>query len=172
MVKSNEPELTQSPNRKKNKTKPVGLFDHLKQIREVQDPNYFKKLSEHDRKSFNHFIILKALSMNPENLDVITTLYKYFDIIPSPQFYQLLISVIPQDSTYYPWIKPKNRFEGELIDIFAKRFEVSNSQAEEYINLLSLTDEGINSLVQICQGFGKTEKEIEELLSKNNEDEQ
>lgn len=172
MVKSNEQELTQSPKRKKNKVKSIGLFDHLKQIREIQNPDYFKNLSEQDRKSFNHFIILKALSMNPENLDAVTTLYKYFDIIPSPQFYQLLISVIPQDSTYYPWIKAKNRFKEELVDMFAKRFEVSNSQAEEYINLLSLTDEGINSLVQICQGFGKTEKEIEILLSKNNEDEQ
>jgi hypothetical protein len=43
-----------------------------------------------------------------------------------------------------------------------RRFEVSLQQAEEYVDLLSLTDEGVNSLVYICQGFGKTDNEIQD----------
>ncbi len=50
------------------------------------------------------------------------------------------------------------------------RFEVSNSQAEEYIDLLSMTDEGVKSLVYICQEFGKTDSEIEEILSNKEDD--
>jgi len=47
--------------------KALGLFDHVKAIRAVQDPNYYDNLSEADRKSFNHFMILRALSMD-ENI--------------------------------------------------------------------------------------------------------
>lgn len=174
MARSKEHELSQDLPKKKrvrDKVKSLGLFDHVKHIREIRDPNYFLNLSEQERRSFNHFTILKALSMNPDLLETISTLYQYFDIIPSAQFYTLLISIIPQDSTYYPWIKPKNRYKEGLIDLISKRFEVSSQQSEEYVKLLSLTDEGINSLVHICQGFGKTDNEIEQLLSKDNDDE-
>jgi hypothetical protein len=65
-----------------NKTsKSIGLFDHIKQINQIQDPNYFDNLTESDKKSFNHFIILKGLSMNPDNLDIVNLLYRYFDIM-------------------------------------------------------------------------------------------
>lgn len=66
--------------------KQLGLFDHVKHVRSVQNPNYYKNLSELDRKTFNPFMILKALSMNPVLLDDISTLFRYFDKIPHPQF--------------------------------------------------------------------------------------
>lgn len=171
MAKLKDLESNNTIQKKRKVSKAFGIFDHVRHIKEIQDPEYFVNLSEQDRKSFNHFTILKALSMNPDLLETISTVYQYFDIIPSLQFYKLLISLIPQDSTYYPWIKPKNRYKEGLIELISKRFEVSSQQAEEYVNLLSLTDEGIDSLVRICQGFGKTDNEIEKLLSKDNDDE-
>lgn len=144
--------------------KTLGLFDHVKHIKTVQDPNYFSNLSETEKKSFNHFMILQVLSMNPDLLETVSTLYRYFDVIPSLQFYKLLISFIPIDSTYYPWIKSKNKYNKELVEIIANRFEVSSQNAEEYIDILSSTNNGRDSLVRICQGFGKSENEIEELL--------
>jgi hypothetical protein len=59
----------------------VGLFDHVKHVRSIQNPNYYKNLSELDRKTFNPFMILKALSMNPILVDDISTLFRYFDKI-------------------------------------------------------------------------------------------
>jgi len=151
----------------KPEKKALGLFDHVKHIRTIQSPDYYSKLTELDRKSFNHFMILQALSMDPQLLSVVSTIYRYFDIIPSPQFYQLLIAFIPKNSTFYPWIGSKNKYKKELLDLIVRRFEVSTQQAEEYVDLLSLTDEGVNSLVYICQGFGKTDNEIQDLLSPN-----
>jgi len=172
MAKLKSPRSDSSPKRRKKNDSPksIGLFDHLKQITQIQDPNYFDNLSDLDKKSFNHFIILKSLSMNPDNLDVVTLLYRYFDVIPSPQFYKLLISLIRPDFNFYPWIKPINQYKEELVKMVVQRFEVPDPQAEEYINLLSSFDEGKSSLVYICQEFGKTDKEIEQLLS-NNDDE-
>lgn len=175
MVKLKNPEQDNFSQKKTKrgrtkKFKSVGLFEHVDQIRKFRDPNYFNNLSELDRKSFNHFMILRALSMNPQMLDRVVTLYRFFDIIPSSQFYTLLISYIPQDPTYYRWIRPQKSYKVELVDIVSKRFEVSNQHAEEYIDLLSLTEEGKKSLVSICQGFGKTEDEINQLLSNNDDD--
>jgi hypothetical protein len=164
MARSKNQESKRSPKPKPEK-KALGLFDHVKHIRTVQNPDYYTNLTELDRKSFNHFMILQALSMDPQLLSVISTVYRYFDVIPSPQFYQLLIAFIPKNSTFYPWIGSKNKYKKELLDLMVRRFEVSTQQAEEYVDLLSTTDEGVNSLVYICQGFGKTDNEIQDLLS-------
>lgn len=168
MARSKNQELKRSPNQKPEK-KALGLFDHVKHIRTLQKPDYYNSLTELDRKSFNHFMILQALSMDPQLLSVISILYRYFDIISSPQFYQLLISFIPKNSTYYPWIGSKNKYKTDLLELMARRFEISFQQAKEYVDLLSLTDEGVNSLVYICQGFGKTDSEIQELLVANDD---
>jgi len=176
MAKLKDLELKDSSEKKKKKKKKyssqnLGLFDHVNQITKFRDPDYFDNLTDGDKKSFDHFIILKALSMNPALLDRVKVLYQYFDIISPKIFYKLLISYIPADSTYYPWIKSKKRYKEELIKMVSKRFEVSNKDAKEYISLLSLTEEGVKSLIYICQEFGKSEKEIEELLSNNNDNE-
>ena len=175
MAKLKDPKLKDSSEKKKKKKKyssqNLGLFDHVNQITKFRDPDYFDNLTDGDKKSFDHFKILKALSMNPVLLDQVKVLYRYFDTIPSKVFYKLLISYIPADSTYYPWIKSKKQYKKELLKMVSKRFEVSDRQAEEYISLLSLTEEGVKSLVYICQEFGKSEKEIEELLSNNNDNE-
>jgi hypothetical protein len=177
MAKSKSQETRQSPLKgkkrvKSEKPKSIGLFDHVKHIRGVQDPNYYNNLSELDRKSFNHFIILQALSMDPQQLGNIAILYRFFDVIPSPQFYKLIISLIPKDPTYYPWIKSKKKYNIELVELVARRFEISSHHSEEYIDILSSTSEGMDSLVYICQGFGKSNSEIEELLSTNDDSEQ
>jgi hypothetical protein len=175
MVKSKSQGTKQSPVRgrkKLEKAKSLGLFDHVKHIKSIQDPNYYNNLSDLDRKSFNHFMILQALSMNPQLLGNISILYQFFDVIPFPQFYKLIISLIPKDTTYYPWIKSKVKYNSELAELVARRFEISTQHAGEYIGILFSTNEGMDSLVYICQGFGKSEDEIEKLLSTHDDDEQ
>ena len=153
--------------------KPLGLFDHVKHIRSIQNPDYYKNLSELDRKSFdsNRFMILRALSMNPAILDEVSLLFRYFDKIPPPQFYQLLIGLISPDKRFYPWVKgKKNPFGKRLLELIAKYFEISEKEAVEYAALLSTighTDE----LKKICEDFGLSEKEIETVMKGKDEDE-
>ena len=56
--------------------KKKSLFDHVKHIRQVQDPNYYKELSSEDKKSFNHFMILRALSMDADIVEDMAMLYQ------------------------------------------------------------------------------------------------
>lgn len=154
--------------------KALGLFDHIKHIRTIQDPDYYKNLTELDKKSFNHFMILKALSMNSNILDEISALFKLFDIIPSPQFYTLIIKIIPTETRYYPWIKStKNKCSKELTELLVKYYEISKAEANEYARILNETEKGKKELEQLCQDFGLEKKEIELALkegSNNNEE--
>jgi hypothetical protein len=147
------------------------LFDHIKQIREVQDPDYYKNLSDDDRKSFTHYMIIRALAMDSSLVEDMAQLYQVFDKIPSPQFYQLLIGLVPKTRRFSPWIKSKvMKHNKELVSLVAKRFQVCKHHANEYINLLLRTEEGQGELVNICKAFGLEDKEVEELFEeKKNE---
>jgi len=148
------------------KVKGVGLFEHVKHIREVQDPDYYKNLSELDKKTFSHFMILRAISMNPAFVEDSSWLFRYFDLIPSEQFYRLLITVFPAERKFYPWVKSKkDKLNKELVELVAKRFEISTDRANEYISMMINMDGGMEELVKICQGYGLNDKDIERVLT-------
>ena len=149
-----------------NAPKEKGLFDHVKHIRQGRNPDYISTLSDSERKSFNHYMILKALSMDPNLIEDVAMLYMYFDKIPTPQFYTLLLALVPPSRQFFPWIKgKKQKYKKELLEWVGKRFEVSKQQAVEYANILMATDSGMTTLVGICQGYGLTEKEVEKLFT-------
>lgn len=151
--------------------KKISLFDHVKYIRQVQDPHYYENLSEDDRKSFNHFMIIRALSMDASIVEDMAQLYQIFDKIPSPQFYQLLIAIVPKSMRFYPWVKSKKmKHKKELLAIVAKRFQVSKYQANDYVNLLLRTENGQGELVAICKSFGLEDKEVEDLFEEQKYD--
>lgn len=151
--------------------KKKSLFDHVKHIRQVQDPEYYNTLSEMDKQSFNHFMIIRALSMDESIVEDMAQLYQIFSKIPSPQFYQLLIALVPKSNRFYPWIKSKRmKHKKGLVEYVAKRFLVSMHQANEYINILLRTEEGQGELVNICKAFGLSDKEVEELFEEKTED--
>ena len=110
--------------------------------------------------------------MDPNNLEDVSTLYKYFDIIPHPQLYQLLIGLIPASKKFYPWVKGKKRPFGKgLLELIARYYEVSQKEAEAYAILLSSTEKGKKELTNIVRDFGFTDKEIDDLMKGNGDDE-
>lgn len=145
--------------------KPKTIFDHAKHIRQVQSPDYYTHLSAEDKKTFNHFMLLRALSMDPALVEDIAGLYQYLDIIPSPQFYTLLIAIVPRNYKYFPWVKSKKyNNDPRLIEIVAERFSVPKFQANEYINVLLFVKDGKEELNNICVSFGMSESEIKKIF--------
>ena len=43
-----------------------GLFDHINHIREVKTPDYYNTLSDAEKTSFNKYMIVRFLSMDPD----------------------------------------------------------------------------------------------------------
>ena len=121
-----KPEASDAPKRR-------SLFDHVNQIRKVQDPGYYTNLSEDDRKSFNHFMILRALSMDESIVEDMAQLYQILDKIPSPQFYQLLIALVPKSNRFYPWVKSRAMKHNKiLLELVGKYFKVPQYQANSW----------------------------------------
>jgi Mor family transcriptional regulator len=119
-------------------------------------------------------MILKGLSMNPDLLEDIATLFKYFDKIPSPQFYQLLIGLIPPDhpKKFYTWVKAKKSpFSKKLLELLSTYFEISQAEAKDYAALLYSTDNGKKELEDLCKTYGLSDKEIKSVME-GNDDEQ
>jgi len=151
--------------RKETSTKSRGLFDHVKHIREIQDPNYYDSLSEDERKSFNKFMLLRALSMDSTVVEDMSYVSKYFSIIPEKQFYQPLITLIPKSRKFSLWIKSKKQKVNQtLLNLLSKYYEVGSSEAEDYCTILLKDEKGLSAIVNICKLFGKTDQEIEKLL--------
>jgi len=170
---SSKPSAKKSAKKSESLPKRKTLFDHVKAIRQGKDPNYYVNLSEDDRKTFSHFMILRALSMDATIVEEMAQLYPIFDKIPSPQFYQLLVALVPKDFRFYPWIKSKHlKHKKELLVLVAKRFGVSKHEANEYVTLLLRSETGQAELVNICRAFGHSEQEIEELMDDKQEDDE
>lgn len=109
--------------------------------------------------------------MNPELLDDVAMLYRYLDKIPDRQFYKLLITLVPLDRHFYPWVKGKKRpFGKAALKLVAQWFQCSTKEAEEYAVILNQTERGKLELFSICQGFGLSDKEVEKILSSNDEE--
>jgi hypothetical protein len=162
---------TKSAAKSKAADRRISLFDHVKHIRQIQDPNYYNNLSEDDQKSFNPFMIIRALSMDSHLVEDMASLYQYFDKIPNPQLYTLLIGLVPKSFQYSPWIKSKFlRHNKELLEVVAKRFEISTHQSNAYINILLRSKEGQEELVNICKAFGMEDSEVEKLFEEQKYD--
>lgn len=158
--------------------KPKNLFDHLNQIRTTKDPNYYESLTESERKGFNHWAILHGLSqdISEKNVDyvkLISSLWRdgYYDKIPSPQFYRLLIELIPPTNQRLFWTKKLEKSNQKLLNYVAEWYKISTREAGEYVKIFLSSDDGLNELGWILTGLGLTDKEAENMILGENEDE-
>lgn len=166
-TKKTSPDKLKSSDEPK-KIKGLGLFDHIKQVRHGKNPDYYNNLTKEEKKGFSNFAVLKGLSMNPHLLGDVSFIFRYFDKIPPPQFYQLLISLIPSgpEREYYPWVKAKSdQYSPRLIQFIANKFEISTTEAKSYAEILYATEEGKSELFDICKGNGLEVKEVEKILA-------
>lgn len=143
-----------------------GLFDHINHLREKQDPKYFDKLTEADKKSWSNYMVCRFLSMQPEMLDYINDLQKFAPIMEPKNFYRLLLAVVPKRKAWYPYIKNKSekKWSKELLELLRKHYQESERNVFEYLNLLR-TEE----LRKIVELYGFTEKEVEKLVGSGEE---
>ena len=62
---------------KKSLVKKKSLFDHIKQITNVQNPNYWEEISDEDKKSWSNYMTHRFLSMKIEWVELVNELQKY-----------------------------------------------------------------------------------------------
>ena len=83
------------------------LFDHIKAITSEQDPKYWDKLDESDRKTWSNYMVHRFLSMNPDWIEVLSEIQPYTQTLEPKQLYLALIGLLPKGKYYLKYIKGK-----------------------------------------------------------------
>lgn len=147
------------------KVKSRGLFDHINHIREVKNKNYYVSLSEEEKKSFNKYMILRFLSMDVDIIEEISFVSKYFQNIPEEQFYQVMIDLVPKGRKFCKYIKGSTEGINEtILDCICKKYNVGKRDAMDYYSVYISSEQNLNDLCLLIQGFGYIEKEVEKLF--------
>lgn len=145
--------------------KTKSLWDHMKHIYEVQDPNYYVNLSESDKKSFSVYMVNRFLSMNSDWIENIDYLQRFLSI-DAGLYYRLVISIIPKGKYYFPYIKSvsdSSKYTTSLIKLFSDHFEVSSREARVYLDIINMYPDGRNQVLKICKLYGLEEATVKEM---------
>lgn len=140
----------------------LGLFDHINAIKAIQDPDYFSKLTDEDKKTWDNYMIIKALSYNP---DYIFVANEYNDIsygsLKPEVLYKCLIDLIPKRRTFDRFIKgTADQYEPEVIKLVAKHFGISTEESISYLSVFYESTDGKESLRTILEKYGTDPKLI------------
>ena len=138
--------------------KPKGLFDHINHITSNQTKDYWDILTETEKKQWSNYMINRFLSMKMEWTDFVNEIQK-LKLAPR-QLYLVYSNVLPKGKQYLKYIKKKKQtiYNTQVIQKVSEYFEISKSESEDYLNLLS--KEQIRELVS---KYGYTDKELKQM---------
>ena len=143
--------------------KKKSLFDHIKQITSIQNPNYWNDISEDDKKTWSNYMVHRFLSMNMDWIELVNELQKY-NLKPK-ELYKLYTNVIPKGRHWLKYIKgeKKMNYPNWLINILVNENQLSKKEAVDASELYMLTEGGMAEVGQLCRKWGVEESKIEEL---------
>ena len=147
---------------------PKSLFDHIKAITNEQDPKYWDKLEEADKKTFSNYMVLRFLSMKYEWVETIAAVQPYLQEVPPKAMYLAMIDLLPKGRHFMKYMKPKgaDKYEAWLVELVAKHYEVSQLQAEDYLKILYASRTGKERILQLAEDYGTDPKIIKKLKIK------
>ena len=110
-------------------------FDHIKNLHTKQ--RNWDDFNDEEKKSFNIYIINKALSMNPNYIDIVNMVQKYTNnMLGQKEVFNLYYNLLPNKFRFYKWIKGAKDKNIEKYKTLAKYFECSSREAKDYMELL------------------------------------
>ena len=110
-------------------------FDHIKNLHTKK--RIWDNFNDEEKKSFNIYIINKALSMNPNYLNIVNMVQKYTNNMLEPkEVFNLYYDLLPNKFRFYKWIKGTKDKNKEKYQILAEHFKCSSREIKDYIKLL------------------------------------
>ena len=113
-------------------------FDHIKNLHTKK--RHWEDFNDEEKKSFNVFIINKALSMNPNYLGIVNMVQNFTglnQILSQKEVFNLYYSLLPNKFRFYKWIKgEKTKKDKEKAEYLAMHFKVSTREAYDYLKIL------------------------------------
>jgi hypothetical protein len=140
--------------------KGASIFDFIGGLTDKKKS--WDKWSETDQKRFAPFIVNRWLSMRMELTELVNELQVYTIGQLRPQeTYKLYHELLPSNKAFSKYIKGKSedKYEKGLINQIAEHYQVSKSEATDYIELMNK-----ETLDRIISMYGYTDGEKKKLL--------
>lgn len=137
------------------------LFDHLNAISKDQKPDYFKDLSEEDKKTWSNYMIHRFLSMNYDFVETIAQFQPLTQTMEPKLYYLFMIGVLPKGKQYLRYIKGKSEESAneKLVELIMVEYNCSKNTAIDYYNILTHIKEGDEYFTYLKTKYGEVEKE-------------
>jgi len=134
-------------------------FDFLKLVHDKKIK--WENLTEDEQKTYNKFIINRALGFNNNILDIVNRI-QHYDVTPKESFkyYQ---SMTGDKFRFNKWIKGQKSksWNSELLTQIAGYLECSTNQAKDYLDILSKAE-----IKTLLKHMGLQDGEIKKLMKK------
>jgi hypothetical protein len=106
--------------------------------------------------------------MKPEWIELIADIQPYIQEAPPKAMYLALIGLIPKTRAFLKYMKPASseKYEDWIIELVARQYEVSKSEAEDYLKILYETTSGKMHIKEIAENYGTDPKQITKLKLK------
>jgi len=137
-------------------------FDFLKLVHNKKVN--WSELTEAEQKSWNTFIINRALSFTSDYLDIVNKIQPYTGGQLTPaEIFKYYQSMLPSNFRFQKWIKGNKTksFNPNMIEIISDYLECSTKQAEDYLNILEK-----NEIKELLKHIGMQDDQIKKLMKK------
>ena len=137
-------------------------FDFLKLVHNKKVN--WDELTEDEQKSWNTFIINRALSFNSDYLDIVNKIQPYTGGQLTPaEIFKYYQSMLPSNFRFQKWIKGNKTksFNPDMIEVVSSYLECSRKQAEDYLNILEKKE-----IKQLLKHIGMQDDQIKKLMKK------
>ena len=145
------------------KVKKKSLFDHIKQITDVQNPNYWDDISDDDKKSWSNYMVNRFLSMKMDWVELVNEVQKY--PLKPEELYKVYTNILPKKRQWLKYVKgdKKMKYPNWVYEIVSKHLQCSLREAKEAVETYEMSYGGQSELVDILVKYGKTEEECRKI---------
>ena len=143
--------------------KKKSLFDHIKQITDIQNPNYWDDISDDDKKSWSNYMVNRFLSMKIDWVEFVNEVQKY--PLQPKELYKVYTDILPKKKQWLKYIKgdKKMKYPKWVYEIVSKHLQCSLREAKEAVETYEMSYGGQAELVDILIKYGKTEDECRKI---------
>ena len=136
------------------------LFDHIKQITNVQNPMYWDTLTESDKKTWSNYMVHRFISMKAEWIEVVNEIQQYWELKPK-NVYQFYTDMLPKGRPFLRYVKSKKKSKVEkwAMEHLVDYFECSTREVEQHLEIL--TKEQVTS---ILMKYGVDDKKLKKYI--------
>jgi hypothetical protein len=142
------------------KRKAATMFDFIDGV--THKKREWSMWSETDQKAFSPFMMNRFLSMRMELTELVNEFQTYTIGLLRPQeTYRLYFDLLPNNKAFAKYIKGKSedRYEKALVEQIAEHYQVSRSEATDYLDLMDKTQ-----CERILTMYGYSDGEKKKLL--------